>query len=58
MCMVVTETFEPHHDKTNKVACVLSDDSDQPGHPQSFCWFCHEAAHFSCFLGVLIHVVS
>ena len=22
-----------HHDKTNKVACAPSEDSDQPGHP-------------------------
>ena len=26
---------EPPHDKTNKVACVPSEDSDQPGHPPS-----------------------
>ena len=26
---------EPPHDKTNKMACVPSDDSDQPGHPPS-----------------------
>ena len=24
---------EPHRDKTNKVACAPSEDSDQPGHP-------------------------
>ena len=24
--------FEPHHDKTNRVACASSEDSDQPGH--------------------------
>ena len=24
--------FEPEHDKTNKVACAPSEDSDQPGH--------------------------
>ena len=27
--------FEPPHDKTNKVACAPSEDSDQPGHPPS-----------------------
>ena len=26
---------EPPHDKTNKMACVPSEDSDQPGHPPS-----------------------
>ena len=26
---------EPPHDKTNKMACVPSEDSDQPGHPLS-----------------------
>ena len=26
---------EPQHDKTNKMACVPSEDSDQPGHPPS-----------------------
>ena len=25
--------FEPPHDKTNKMSCVPSADSDQPGHP-------------------------
>ena len=25
--------YEPAHDKTNKMACVSSEDSDQPGHP-------------------------
>ena len=25
--------IEPPHDKTNKMACVPSEDSDQPGHP-------------------------
>ena len=25
--------FEAPHDKTNKMACVPSEDSDQPGHP-------------------------
>ena len=24
---------EPVHDKTNKITCVYSEDSDQPGHP-------------------------
>ena len=27
--------MEPPHDKTNKVACAPSEDSDQPGHPPS-----------------------
>ena len=26
---------EPPHDKTKKMACALSEDSDQPGHPPS-----------------------
>ena len=26
---------EPHHDKTNEMACAPSEDSDQPGHPTS-----------------------
>ena len=26
---------EPPHDKTNKMACSSSEDSDQPGHPPS-----------------------
>ena len=25
-------SFEPHRDKTNKMACAPSEDSDQPGH--------------------------
>ena len=28
-------TFEPRHDKPNKMACAHSEDSDQPGHPPS-----------------------
>ena len=28
-------TFEPPHDKTNKLICAPSKDSDQPGHPPS-----------------------
>ena len=27
--------FEPPHDKTNKMICAPSEDSDQPGHPPS-----------------------
>ena len=27
--------FEPRHDKTNKLTCVPSEDSDQPGHVPS-----------------------
>ena len=27
--------IEPPHDKTNKMACAPSEDSDQPGHPPS-----------------------
>ena len=27
--------YEPPCDKTNKMACALSEDSDQPGHPPS-----------------------
>ena len=27
--------FEPPRDKTSKVACAPSEDSDQPGHPPS-----------------------
>ena len=29
---------EPRHDKTNKMACAPSEDSDQPGHPPSLIW--------------------
>ena len=28
-------SFEPPLDKTNKIACALCEDSDQPGHPPS-----------------------
>ena len=30
-----TNKIEPPHDKTNKMACAPSEDSDQPGHPPS-----------------------
>ena len=29
------ESNEPPHEKTNKMACAPSEDSDQPGHPPS-----------------------
>ena len=29
---------EPPHDKTNKMACAPSEDSDQPGHPLRSAW--------------------
>ena len=32
---VLQLTFELPHDKTNKMACAPSEDSDQPGHPPS-----------------------
>ena len=32
---VKTKLNEPVHDKTNKMACVSSEDSDQPGHQPS-----------------------
>ena len=44
---------KPQHDKTNKMTCAPSEDSDQHmprliclrwAH-RSFCWFCHAAAH-------------
>ena len=28
-------TDKPPHDKTNKIACAPSEDSDQPGHQQA-----------------------
>ena len=52
--LLFPRSYEPSHDKTNKMACAPSEDSDQPGplpvvlsyliSAQSFCWFCHEAA--------------
>ena len=33
--LLVWEIKEPSHDKTNKVTCAPSEDSDQPGHPPS-----------------------
>ena len=34
-CSINLKEFEPPHDETNKIACVPSEDSDQPGHPPS-----------------------
>ena len=31
----VASIIEPSHDKTNKMICAPSEDSDQPGHPPS-----------------------
>ena len=33
--LMVVSRFEPPCDKTNKMACAPSEDSDQPGHPPS-----------------------
>ena len=33
--MFLTIIIEPPHDKTNKIACVPSKDSDESGHPSS-----------------------
>ena len=33
--LVASPTSEPQHYKTNKMTCAPSEDSDQPGHPQS-----------------------
>ena len=30
-----SSVYEPPHDKTNKMACAPSEESDQPGHPSS-----------------------
>ena len=40
---------ESHHDKTKKVACAPSEDSDRTVRmlgAHSFCWFCHVATQF------------
>ena len=34
-CSVKKTRYEPPHDKTNKMACASSEDSDQPGNPPS-----------------------
>ena len=31
----VEKGYEPHRDKSNKMACAPSEDSDQPWHPPS-----------------------
>ena len=33
--VLLDSIFEPPHDKTNKMVCAPSEDSDQPGHPPS-----------------------
>ena len=33
--LVLWYAFEPPHDKTNKITCAPSEDSDQPRHPPS-----------------------
>ena len=32
---MITIIIVPEHDKTNKMTCAPSEDSDQPGHPPS-----------------------
>ena len=43
----VLRTREPPNDKTNKLACASSEDSDQPGYPPSLIWiFAGRTCHF------------
>ena len=36
MCIeLLSSENESQHDKTNKMTCATSEDSDQPGHPTS-----------------------
>ena len=35
LIMIRCSPYEPQHDKTNKITCVPSQDSDQPVHPPS-----------------------
>ena len=35
LIQILKDTCEPHRDKTNKMACAPSEDSNQPGHPPS-----------------------
>ena len=35
ICFSVRRPFQPQHDKTNKMICAPSEDSDQPGYPPS-----------------------
>ena len=39
MYSLLSTCNEPPHDKTNKMACAPSEDSDQPGHPHSLIRF-------------------
>ena len=32
---LIDKLYEPKHDKSNKMTCEPSEDSDQPGHPPS-----------------------
>ena len=34
-CLYIFLSYEPPHDKTNKMTCAPSEDSDKPGHPPS-----------------------
>ena len=36
-------SFEPEHDKTNKMTCAPIEDSDQPVHPNSLIRVCADA---------------
>ena len=39
-CLFKVDTwFEPQHDKTNKMSCAPSEDSDQPWHTGHFVGF-------------------
>ena len=33
--LLLFRVIEPQHDRTNKLTCAPSEDSDQPGHPLS-----------------------
>ena len=37
---IMNKYIEPPHDKTNKMACAPSEESDQPGNPPSLISLC------------------
>ena len=55
IALFIAGTYEPRHNKTYKMTCVFSEDSDQPGHPPNLIWdFAGHTGHF-VVLQLILH---
>ena len=57
--MLIADLIEPEYDKTIKMTCAPSENSDQPGHPPSLGVRARRTDHCACFAMLrLIYVIN